>query len=199
MKLICPVYAPAGGMVAGLNAKVQLALRTVTRFEKDVPVTLTAVPLPVFGTGGAGRLTSLEVTSICESGIELAPLVSAVMTLALMLICPALLRTSTGKVALVAVTLKPGTAPFQFTAVLLLVTGAMLAAGIVGATLNATVSTVLLAVGKVPVPTRKKMNLPILMTKSNLAVDMFVPVVPSSAHAGAEVERPAHVSVASTQ
>ena len=115
---------------------------------KLVPATLTAAPWPLSGIKGAGKLLSLDVTTICDSGMVLAPLAKGVVAVARMLICPALLRTSTGNtVLLFVVTLNVGAAPLQLTPVLLPVAGVTAPAGMVGVVLKVTESTVLLAVG----------------------------------------------------
>jgi hypothetical protein len=140
----------------------------VIKLAKDVPATVTAAPVPLSGINGAGSKLSLEVIAIRENGITAPPLLNGVFTVARKLTCPALLRTSTGNTALVAV--KVGALPFQFAATLLPLLGAPAAPGICKAVLIATASTVLLAVGYVPVPTRKNRNLPIARLKSKRAL-----------------------------
>lgn len=129
-----------------LYAKVQLAALLVTKLVKADPVTLIEAPVPALGTSGAGKLASLEVITILDSGMELAPLVNAVVAVARMVICPALPRTSTGRTTLVGAPMV-GKAAFQFTLTLLPLTGVVGVAGMEGVKAKATVSTVALAVG----------------------------------------------------
>ena len=157
------------GTTALLYAKVQLATLLVTRLVKADPVTLTDAPVPALGTSGAGKLASLEVITILESGMLLAPLVSALLAVARMVICPAFPLTSTGRTTLVGAPMV-GKAAFQFTETLLPLAGVLGVAGMEGVRAKETVSMVALAIGYAPVPTRKNRYLSMLVMKSSLAL-----------------------------
>lgn len=92
-------------------------------------------------------------------GMVLAPLVSAVVTVANTLTGPPLLRTSTGSTLPLAATANVGAVPLQLTAVLLPLTGVVGTAGIDGLRVKPTCEVVPPGVGQAPSPTRKNRNL----------------------------------------
>jgi hypothetical protein len=96
-----------------------VALTSVTKLLKLVPVTVTLAPEPLAGMVGAGNEVLLLVMVRLFMGKVLVPSLKAEATVAFKLICPALLLTFTVRTFVLLVAPNVGVEPPQLLTLLL--------------------------------------------------------------------------------